>query len=143
MGKSDTKTLVNRYMSAYGISEFVSQSIFPIVVGVGLVKNVGRVTHLKLEKGKPHKEKLESLGCDTESKLHAMLKAAAAIFNVMLSTAENALGEITRKRMQKDLFFRGQTLYDVIKDGTKWTLVQKVPVSKVWTKCPDLHFNER
>ncbi len=85
---------------------------------------------------------MKSLGCDTESKLDAILKAAAAVFDVTLYTVENALCEITRKRMQNDLFFCGQMLYDVIKDGTKWTLVQKVPGSRLWTRCPELHFHE-
>ncbi len=50
MEKCDTKMLVNRYISAYGIGEFALQSIFPIAVGIGLVQNVGRVMYTKLAK---------------------------------------------------------------------------------------------
>ncbi len=46
-------------------------------------------------------------------------------------------------KLQDDLFFPGQTLYDVVKDGTQWMLVQKVPGSSVWIQCPELQFNER
>ncbi len=91
-------------MSAFGIGKFSLQSIFPIAVGVGLMQNAKRVAYAKIVKGKPHRKKLEELGCDTKNKVNAALKAVAAIFDVTLSTAENARCEITRKRMQDNLF---------------------------------------
>ena len=105
------------------IGEFSAQSIFPIAVGVGLMHNAERARYAKIAKGKLHRKKLEDLGYDTKIKVNAMLKAIAATFDVMLLTVENVLCEITRTRMQDDIYFRGHTLHNVIKDGMRWTLV--------------------
>jgi hypothetical protein len=121
------------------IGPFSSIGFYPFAVMTGLVTSeVGKRNSFfgRISKDKRYGE-LDGMGCNNHAKRQSLLKALSQRRSEKLCHTENALCEVYRKYSKYDLFFYGQSLYDIVDRGSGSdgvVVVEKKFGEKEWAK---------
>ena len=147
---SDTDTVLEKLKRIEGIGEMSCQHVLPVAAFSGFPVNKKHLRHGYIKPDAPHAKALNGMGCNTAERRASLLKSLSIRHGISEAEVENILCECHRGNnsreniskgvflgRKKELFFQGQSLYNLVKFGSGYKFVERT-LEGEWTNCTEI-----